>query len=264
MGGSGTSVAVYDLTAKRSVYQLRPDVLRLPASNEKLVTSSTALASWTATFRFSTQLFIDAPGPDADGVVRGDVYLRGLGDPTLSTASFQSSHYRMETGDIHDFVAGLQDARRDAHHRPRRGRRRLLRRGAQRGDLAAEHDRLLRSALGAHAQRELREQRRLRRRPGAGRRRRADEAAPRRRHPRGRTRLPAASRRSRRRWRTPSAPPAGPRARGDEQAERQLPCRGAAQGPRRRVRQRRHHRRRRRRRRAVPADHRRGRRLPHP
>jgi D-alanyl-D-alanine carboxypeptidase/D-alanyl-D-alanine-endopeptidase (penicillin-binding protein 4) len=109
MGGSGTSVAVYDLTAKRSLYQLRQDALRLPASNEKLVTSATALARWTAAFRFTTQLFIDAPGPDAAGVVAGDVYLRGLGDPTLSTASFQASHYRMETGDIHDFVTGLHD-----------------------------------------------------------------------------------------------------------------------------------------------------------
>ena len=193
MGGSGTSVAVYDLTAKRAVYQLRPDVLRLPASNEKLVTSSAALAAWTASFRFSTQLFIDAPGPDADGVVDGDVYLRGFGDPTLSTTSFQKSHYGMETGDIHDFVSPAAEARRDAHHRPGRGRRRVLRRRAQRGELAAEHDRLLRSALGAHAQRELLERRRLRRRPGARRRRRADEAAARRRHPR------VARRRSRRR-----------------------------------------------------------------
>jgi D-alanyl-D-alanine carboxypeptidase/D-alanyl-D-alanine-endopeptidase (penicillin-binding protein 4) len=108
MGGSGTSVAVFDLTAKRSLFQLRQDVLRLPASNEKLVTSSAALASWTATFRFSTQLFVDAPGPDDGGVVHGDVYLRGLGDPTLSTASFQARHYGMETGDIHDFVRRLK------------------------------------------------------------------------------------------------------------------------------------------------------------
>jgi serine-type D-Ala-D-Ala carboxypeptidase/endopeptidase (penicillin-binding protein 4) len=108
MGGSGTSVAVYDLTAKRSLYLLRQDELRLPASNEKLVTSAAALAAWSATFRFSTQLFIDAPGPGADGVVAGDVYLRGLGDPTLSTTGFQKRHYPMETGDIHDFVTGLQ------------------------------------------------------------------------------------------------------------------------------------------------------------
>ncbi len=109
MAGPGTSVAVFDLTAKRSLYQLRPDVLRLPASNEKLVTSSAALAAWTAGFRFSTQLFIDAPGPDEEGVVHGDVYLRGLGDPTFSTASFQQRHYGMETGDVHDLVTGLKD-----------------------------------------------------------------------------------------------------------------------------------------------------------
>jgi D-alanyl-D-alanine carboxypeptidase/D-alanyl-D-alanine-endopeptidase (penicillin-binding protein 4) len=109
MGGSGTSVAVYDLTARRSVYQLRQDEPRLPASNEKLVTSAAALAGWTAAFRFSTELLIDAPGPDANGVVDGDAYLRGLGDPTLSTESFQERHYGMETGNIHDLVVGLQD-----------------------------------------------------------------------------------------------------------------------------------------------------------
>jgi serine-type D-Ala-D-Ala carboxypeptidase/endopeptidase (penicillin-binding protein 4) len=107
MAGSGTSVAVFDLTTGRYLYQLRPDVLRVPASNEKLVTSSTALASWTATHRFSTQVYLDA-GPDADGVVTGNVYLRGLGDPTLSTESFAERHWGMETSDIQDLVRDLR------------------------------------------------------------------------------------------------------------------------------------------------------------
>jgi D-alanyl-D-alanine carboxypeptidase/D-alanyl-D-alanine-endopeptidase (penicillin-binding protein 4) len=108
MSGAGTSVAVFDITAKRYVYQLRQDQLRLPASNEKLVTSAAALASWAQRFRFSTQLFIDAPGPDDDGVVRGNVYLRGFGDPTLSTASFASRRYGMQTANIQDFVKALR------------------------------------------------------------------------------------------------------------------------------------------------------------
>jgi D-alanyl-D-alanine carboxypeptidase/D-alanyl-D-alanine-endopeptidase (penicillin-binding protein 4) len=107
MAGSGTSVAVFDLTDKDYVYQLRPDVLRLPASNEKLVTSSTALALWSATYRFSTQVFLEV-APDAEGVVRGDLYLRGLGDPTFSTESFAQSHWGMETGDVQDLVSGLR------------------------------------------------------------------------------------------------------------------------------------------------------------
>ena len=108
MAGPGTSVAVHDLTAKRSVYHLRQNILRLPASNQKLVTAAAALDAWSADFRFSTQLFIAAAGIDDEGVIRGDVYLRGFGDPTLSTKSFQRRRWNMETGDIQDFVRRLR------------------------------------------------------------------------------------------------------------------------------------------------------------
>ena len=108
LAGSGTSVGVYDLTAKRCLYTLRWDVLRLPGSNEKLVTSATALANWPATYRFGTQLFLEANGPDADGVLAGSVYLRGLGDPSLSTSAFQTGHLGMRTSNLRDFVARLQ------------------------------------------------------------------------------------------------------------------------------------------------------------
>jgi D-alanyl-D-alanine carboxypeptidase/D-alanyl-D-alanine-endopeptidase (penicillin-binding protein 4) len=107
MAGSGTSVDVFDLTTREYLYQLWPDTPRVPASNEKLVTSSTALASWSATHRFSTQVFLDA-SPDAQGVVDGNVYLRGLGDPTLSTESFAEAHWGMTTGDVQDLVRGLR------------------------------------------------------------------------------------------------------------------------------------------------------------
>jgi serine-type D-Ala-D-Ala carboxypeptidase/endopeptidase (penicillin-binding protein 4) len=108
LAGDGTSVGVYDLTAKRALYTLRWDVPRLPASNEKLVTSATALADWSAVYRFSTQLSFQNAGPSPDGVVHGDVYLKGLGDPTLSTASFQSAHLGLRTSDLGAFVAKLQ------------------------------------------------------------------------------------------------------------------------------------------------------------
>ena len=108
LAGSGTSVGVYDFTEKRCLYSLRWDVLRLPASNEKLVTSATALANWSATYRFATQLFRQAMGPDQDGVLTGDVYLKGLGDPSLSTSAFQSGQLGIQTSNVRDFVAGLQ------------------------------------------------------------------------------------------------------------------------------------------------------------
>lgn len=107
MAGSGTSIAVFDLTTGRYLYRLRPDVPRVPASNEKLVTSAAALASWTAGYRFSTQVFLDAT-PDAEGVVRGNVSLRGLGDPTFSTATYAERHWHMATGDVQDLVDALR------------------------------------------------------------------------------------------------------------------------------------------------------------
>jgi D-alanyl-D-alanine carboxypeptidase/D-alanyl-D-alanine-endopeptidase (penicillin-binding protein 4) len=107
MGGSGTSVAVFDLTGGEYLYRLRPDVPRVPASNEKLVTSSAALAAWSATYRFSTQVLLDA-APDAEGVVNGNLYLRGLGDPTFSTQSFAERMWGMRTGDVQDLVRAVR------------------------------------------------------------------------------------------------------------------------------------------------------------
>lgn len=108
LAGSGTSVGVYDLTQKRCLYALRWDALRIPASNEKLVTSATALASWSATYRFGTQLLLQTSGPDERGVLSGDVYLRGMGDPSLSTTSFQTGYLGLRTSNVRDLVTRMR------------------------------------------------------------------------------------------------------------------------------------------------------------
>ncbi len=79
-------MGVYDLTAEQPLYDLSWDALRLPASNEKLVTSAAALADWSAAHRFGTALDGPVAGPDASGVLDGDAYLKGFGDPSLRTA----------------------------------------------------------------------------------------------------------------------------------------------------------------------------------
>ena len=96
LAGSGTSVGVYDLTREQLLYALRWNTLRLPASNEKLVTSATALADWSATHRFGTQILLQTAAPDADGVLTGDVYLKGLGDPSLQTADLRAIAARIQ------------------------------------------------------------------------------------------------------------------------------------------------------------------------
>ena len=108
LAGPGTSVAVRDLTEKRYLDSRRGNVPRLPASNEKLVTSVAALADWSATHRFATQLLLQATGPNSKGVLAGNVYLKGLGDPSLSTSAFQASYLHMRTSGLGDFVSHLR------------------------------------------------------------------------------------------------------------------------------------------------------------
>jgi serine-type D-Ala-D-Ala carboxypeptidase/endopeptidase (penicillin-binding protein 4) len=73
---------VRDLDTGTALYARNEDVARPPASVEKLYTTSTALLRFGADTRLHTQVL--ATGAiDPLGVWRGDLYLRGAGDPTL-------------------------------------------------------------------------------------------------------------------------------------------------------------------------------------
>jgi D-alanyl-D-alanine carboxypeptidase/D-alanyl-D-alanine-endopeptidase (penicillin-binding protein 4) len=54
-----------------------------PASNTKMLTTAAAMSYLGPDFRYHTALY--GPEPDPEGVVHGDVVLRGSGDPSLTT-----------------------------------------------------------------------------------------------------------------------------------------------------------------------------------
>jgi D-alanyl-D-alanine carboxypeptidase/D-alanyl-D-alanine-endopeptidase (penicillin-binding protein 4) len=58
-----------------------------PASNQKVLATTTALVRLGNDFRFRTEVY--GPLPDGSGVVHGDLYLRGSGDPTLAEPELQ-------------------------------------------------------------------------------------------------------------------------------------------------------------------------------
>lgn len=87
MAGAGSAVEVWDLDTGKRLYARNAHVPLTPASNEKLVTSAAALDLWGPDKRFRTEIYVTAP-PDADGVVCGDVVLKGYGDPTLASSEF--------------------------------------------------------------------------------------------------------------------------------------------------------------------------------
>ena len=84
MAGSRTGVYVWDIDTGQPVYGRNSGTPLAPASNLKLLTSATALLDWGPDHRFVTGLY--APGdPSPNGTIHGDLYLRGYGDPSLST-----------------------------------------------------------------------------------------------------------------------------------------------------------------------------------
>jgi serine-type D-Ala-D-Ala carboxypeptidase/endopeptidase (penicillin-binding protein 4) len=82
LAGAASGAYVVDLDSGRQIYALRADTPRMPASVEKLYTSATTLRRLGAAGRLVTGVFAET-APDAAGVVDGDLYLRGGGDPTF-------------------------------------------------------------------------------------------------------------------------------------------------------------------------------------
>lgn len=72
---------VFSLEDGRLVYALHPDELLNPASNTKIFTSAATLARLGSDYRFLTEFYVD-DDPEK-GVVAGNLWVRGRGDPTL-------------------------------------------------------------------------------------------------------------------------------------------------------------------------------------
>jgi serine-type D-Ala-D-Ala carboxypeptidase/endopeptidase (penicillin-binding protein 4) len=78
-----SGVYVRDLDSGRTLFESKADVARVPASVEKLYTTSAALLRYGPDATLKTTVAGDG-FMDPDGVWRGNLYLRGGGDPTLN------------------------------------------------------------------------------------------------------------------------------------------------------------------------------------
>src|SRR5215213_8398732 len=83
--GVGSGALVIDLDTGATLYARRPDVPRLPASVNKLYTTSAAMTLYGEEGQLMTEVLGDTQ-PDDDGVVTGNLYLRGGGDPEFGRA----------------------------------------------------------------------------------------------------------------------------------------------------------------------------------
>ena len=82
LSADDVSILVQEVGTGRTVLSHRPDVPRNPASTMKLVTTYASLASLTPGYVWPTEVLLDGD-LDAQGVLHGDLVLRGGGDPYL-------------------------------------------------------------------------------------------------------------------------------------------------------------------------------------
>jgi D-alanyl-D-alanine carboxypeptidase/D-alanyl-D-alanine-endopeptidase (penicillin-binding protein 4) len=87
--GAFWGVEVTNLRTGRRLFQHNSNHLFTPASNMKLLTAAAALRRLGPSYRYETGLYVD--GPIRNGVLRGNVIVRGSGDPTIGGYEQRSS-----------------------------------------------------------------------------------------------------------------------------------------------------------------------------
>ena len=78
-------------------YAKHADTVFVPASTAKIVTASMALTYLQQPYQFSTRVL--ASGPIQNGILNGDLVLRGGGDPTLQPENLRALAHTIATGD---------------------------------------------------------------------------------------------------------------------------------------------------------------------
>jgi D-alanyl-D-alanine carboxypeptidase/D-alanyl-D-alanine-endopeptidase (penicillin-binding protein 4) len=81
---SHTGILIVEPLTGDTLYSHNAGKLFMPASNEKLLTGSTAFAQLGVDYRFTTQFYASAP--ITNGVLGGDLIVAGRGDPSMSNA----------------------------------------------------------------------------------------------------------------------------------------------------------------------------------
>ena len=82
------SVSAYNLTKDEPVYKKNEKLLLRPASNMKVISSSTMLYFLGPDYKYYTGIYSD--GIIRNGTLYGDIYFYGNGDPSFSSSDLDS------------------------------------------------------------------------------------------------------------------------------------------------------------------------------
>nr|WP_262387297.1 D-alanyl-D-alanine carboxypeptidase/D-alanyl-D-alanine-endopeptidase [Streptomyces sp. TRM49041] len=115
LDGGAAGVVVADATTGDTLYQRDGGDRLMPASNTKIPTSVAAMALLGPDYRFRTEVL--STGRQRAGVLHGDLYLRGTGDPTTLAADYDRLAARVAAAGVRWVTGRLvaDDTRFDTH-----------------------------------------------------------------------------------------------------------------------------------------------------
>ncbi|OGE24260.1 MAG: D-alanyl-D-alanine carboxypeptidase/D-alanyl-D-alanine-endopeptidase [Candidatus Dadabacteria bacterium RBG_19FT_COMBO_40_33] len=105
MSNGRLGVVVKSLTTDELIFQYNPDKLFVPASNVKVLTSVTALSILKPDYRFKTVFY--SGGDVTQGVIHGGLYIKGYGDPTLSTQHLETIAEEFKSLGVKEIKGGI-------------------------------------------------------------------------------------------------------------------------------------------------------------
>ncbi len=98
-------IDVYDLTARKELYTKNEKMLFSPASNLKILTTSTALVFLGPSYNFQTSLYYT--GEIINGTLYGNLFVVGGCDPDFSTEDLDSLVSVVKSAGIHEITGNL-------------------------------------------------------------------------------------------------------------------------------------------------------------
>ncbi len=103
--GARIGVVVEELESGRRVLDRAGEVALVPASNQKLLIATAALAHWGPAHRFETPILVE--GEIDDGVLDGALWVVGRGDPSLVSESLWKLAEEVRLRGIREIRGGL-------------------------------------------------------------------------------------------------------------------------------------------------------------
>jgi D-alanyl-D-alanine carboxypeptidase/D-alanyl-D-alanine-endopeptidase (penicillin-binding protein 4) len=101
--GAYSGALVVDASSGKRLFSWKSATPRVLASNTKLFTTATALARFGVDGTFSTEVLSDSE-VNADGVLPGDLWLRGGGDPAFGTLAYVRKYFGPSAGSVEYLV----------------------------------------------------------------------------------------------------------------------------------------------------------------